>query len=59
MISWIAIHWMDILLHLGLDLSGGLTLRCAIGMCAHKRHQYLVWMMGAILVSISTVALIG
>lgn len=53
------IHWLDVLLHLGLDLSGGLTLRCAMGMCGHKHHQYIVWVIGAIIISISTVALIG
>ncbi len=57
--AWLALHWTDILFHLGLDLSGGFTLRCAMGMCAHKHHQYIVWIIGAIIISISTVILIG
>ena len=59
MIGWVAVHWFDILLHLGLDLSGGITLKCAMGMCDHPRHQYAVWVLGALLISISTVALVG
>lgn len=57
--TWIAAHWIDVLLHLGLDLSGGVTLKCAMGMCKHPHHQLAVWIAGAMLVSISTVALIG
>jgi hypothetical protein len=58
-VVWIMTHWLDVLLHLGLDLTGGFTLKCAIGMCNHPRHQYAVWITGAILLSISTVWLIG
>lgn len=57
--TWFTIHWLDILLHLGLDLTGGVTLKCAMGMCDHKRHQYTAWMIGSLLISLSTVALIG
>jgi hypothetical protein len=59
MVSWFLVHWVDVLLHLGLDLSGGLTLKCAIGMCEHKRHQYAVWIFGAIFLSFLTVYAIG
>jgi len=59
MIAWLALHWTDVMLHLGLDVSGGLTLRCAMGMCDHPRHQAAVWMVGALVISVSTVALIG
>lgn len=59
MMAWLAVHWVDVLLHLALDLSGGLTLKCAMGMCEHPRHQMAVWMLGAILISVSTVALVG
>jgi hypothetical protein len=59
MIGWMAIHWTDVLLHLGLDLSGGFSLRCAMGMCDHKHHQYIAWGVGSMLLSISTVALVG
>lgn len=57
--AWIATHWIDVLAHLGLDLSGGITLRCAMGMCSHRRHQMAVWVVGAMLISVSTVWLIG
>lgn len=57
--AWIAIHWTDVLLHLGLDLSGGFSLKCATGMCEHKRHQYAAWVFGSLLISLSTVALVG
>lgn len=59
MIAWLATHLLDVILHLGLDVTGGLTLRCAMGMCQHKRHQYIVWGIGCVLISLSTVALIG
>lgn len=58
-LTWLTIHWADVLMHLGLDLSGGVTLKCAMGMCPHKRHQYTVWLIGAIILSTTTVALIG
>lgn len=57
--AWIVTHWIDVLLHLSLDLSGGITLRCAMGMCKHPHHQAFIWFLGAIIVSITTVALIG
>lgn len=59
MLEFFAAHWLDVLLHLGLDLSGGITLKCAMGMCEHKRHQYTVWVFGAIFLSCLTVWLIG
>lgn len=59
MTAWLAIHWLDLMMHLALDITGGLTLRCAIGMCEHKRHQYIVWVIGAIFLSFITVYLIG
>lgn len=57
--AWLAVHWFDILVHLGLDLTGGFTLRCAMGMCKHKHHQYILWGIGAVIFSIGTVYLIG
>lgn len=59
MATWIALHWTDILLHLGLDLTGGLTLRCAMGMCEHRRHQIAVWVTLGIIFSMLTVYLVG
>lgn len=57
--TWLITHWIDCLLHLGLDLTGGLTLRCVMGMCEHKHHQYAAWGIMSVIFSISTVALIG
>jgi hypothetical protein len=59
MLAFVVTHWLDILIHLGLDVSGGLSLKCAMGMCEHKRHQNLVWLLGCVLISISTVAMVG
>lgn len=59
MIAWLTIHWLDVLLHLGLDLTGGVTLKCAMGMCEHPRHQMALWIIGAMLISVATVVLIG
>lgn len=59
MIAWIATHYFDVLIHLALDLTGGFTLRCAMGMCHHKAHQYIVWITFAVLFSITTVILVG
>mgnify|MGYP000919509777 CR=1 FL=1 len=57
--AWVIAHWPDIAFHLGLDLSGGFTLKCAMGMCKHKHHQYIVWVIGALIVSIGTVMIVG
>ena len=57
--AWLMLHWTDVLFHLGLDLTGGFTLRCAMGVCEHKRHQYTVWAIGAIIVSVVTVMVVG
>lgn len=59
MITWLALHWIDLLVHLSLDVTGGLTLRCVMGLCQHKRHQYMAWALFSILFSISTVMLVG
>jgi hypothetical protein len=40
-------------------MSGGFTLKCAMGMCKHKHHQYIVWVIGALIVSIGTVMIVG
>lgn len=50
---------VDILIHYGLDITGGLTLTCLMGMCEHKRHQYAVWLVVGLLISIVTVHLVG
>lgn len=59
MTAWIALHWVDVLLHLILDVSGGISLRCAMGLCDHTLHRYLVWGIFAIIFSVATVAIIG
>lgn len=59
MVAFVTAHWADIMFHLGLDLTGGITLRCAMGMCKHKVHQYMVWGVVAIIVSIATVYFVG
>lgn len=56
---WLEAHWLDVLLHLALDITGGLTLKCVIGMCDHKRHQAIVFIALSTLISLSTVRLIG
>lgn len=57
--AWVIAHWTDIMFHLGLDLSGGFTLKCAMGMCEHKHHQYILWGIGALIISVVTVIFLG
>jgi hypothetical protein len=58
-IAWLWAARLDIALHLALDTSGALTLRCAMGLCKHQRHQLLAWFVCAMLISTGTVALVG
>jgi hypothetical protein len=57
--TWLALHWTDVLFHLGLDLTGGASLKCAVGMCEHRRHQIAAWLSMGLFFSILTVYLIG
>lgn len=59
MVAWLAVHWLDVLFHLGIDLTGGFTLKCAIGMCEHRRHQIMTWLSLGVMFSILTVYVIG
>ena len=59
MITWLVAHWFEILVHLGLDITGGITLRCTMGLCKHKHHQIMAFMAFSIIISVATVALIG
>lgn len=59
MTAWLLAHYTDVLLHLALDLTGGITLKCILGMCKHPHHQAAAWVTLSVLISVSTVVLIG
>lgn len=59
MTAWMVAHWVEVLLHLGIDATGAVSLRCVMGLCKHKHHQVMAWATFALIFSIATVALIG
>lgn len=52
-------EWFDIFVHMGLEAIGGLVLALALGWCNHRRHQAIVWVLGAFVFSVLTVNLVG
>lgn len=55
----------DVLLHLGLEASGGVALKCALGFCSHPEHAwrrkltYPVYALFLYFSAILTVSLVG
>jgi hypothetical protein len=52
----------DVVLHLMLELMGGLTLRCFIGRCTHNHHRAVRWtglFLVNLLLAITTVIIVG
>jgi hypothetical protein len=50
---------IDVLLHFGLEALGALGLRCAAGLCRHRRHRVALWASFGLLTSTLTVAAMG
>lgn len=53
------IVFLDVLLHMGLEAIGGIVTLYALSFCSHRRHQFTVWFIFALLFSYITVSLIG
>lgn len=51
--------WVDYAVHFGVDVLGTLTTLYAQRFCHHRWHQFLVWFGLALLVTFSTVNLVG
>jgi hypothetical protein len=50
---------IDVLLHFGLEATGALGLRCALGVCRRPAHRVAVWVPFGLLTSWLTVTLLG
>ena len=51
--------WVDYLVHFGVDVAGALGTLYAQRFCSHRWHQFLVWLALALLVTVTTVNLVG
>jgi hypothetical protein len=51
--------WVDYVLHFGLDVCGTLATLYAQRFCQHRWHQFLVWFGLSVLVTVTTVNLVG
>jgi hypothetical protein len=49
----------SVVLHLVLEATGAVALRCALGLCKHTHHRVAAWAVIAIPMSIITVHLVG
>ena len=51
--------WADYGVHFAVDVAGGLGTLYAQRFCAHRWHQFLVWLALAVVVTVTTVNLVG
>ena len=51
--------WVDYVVHFGIDVLGTLSTLYAQRYCKHRIHQFLVWFGLSVLVTITTVNLVG
>ncbi len=51
--------WVDYGVHFGVDVAGTLATLYALRFCEHTWHQFLVWLALSILVTVTTVNLVG
>ena len=51
--------WVDYAVHFGVDVAGTLATLYAQRFCHHRRHQVLIWFALSVLVTVSTVNLVG
>jgi hypothetical protein len=51
--------WVDYLVHFQIDVLGTLATLYAQRFCRHRVHQFLIWFALSILVTVTTVNLVG
>lgn len=51
--------WIDYSVHFGVDVAGSLAVLYAQRFCHHLRHQLLIWLGLSVLVTVTTVNLVG
>lgn len=51
--------WVDYVAHFGIDVGGSLAVLYAQRFCHHRWHQFLIWFGLSILVTVTTVNLVG
>jgi hypothetical protein len=51
--------WVDYSVHFGIDVLATLATLYAQRFCRHPRHQFLVWLALSVVVTFSTVNLVG
>jgi hypothetical protein len=51
--------WVDYTVHFGVDVAGSLAVLYAQRYCHHRWHQFLIWFGLSILVTATTVNLVG
>jgi hypothetical protein len=63
MSPWVAVavsgDWFDYAVHFGVDVLGTLATLYAQRFCRHRVHQFLIWFGLSLLVTVSTVNLVG
>ena len=51
--------WVDYVVHFGIDVLGTLSTLYAQRFCKHRIHQVLIWLGLSVLVTVTTVNLVG
>ncbi len=51
--------WVDYAVHFAVDVCGTLATLYAQRYCHHRRHQFLIWFALSVLVTVTTVNLVG
>jgi hypothetical protein len=51
--------WVDYAVHFGVDVAGTLATLYAQRFCHHRHHQVLLWFALSVLVTVTTVNLVG
>ncbi|MBA3301404.1 MAG: hypothetical protein H0T15_05995 [Thermoleophilaceae bacterium] len=51
--------WLDYVVHFGLDVAGTLATLYAQNFCKHRWHQVTIWLALSLLITVTTVNLVG
>jgi hypothetical protein len=51
--------WLDYVVHFGIDVLGTLATLYAQRFCRHRHHQILLWFALSVVVTVTTVNLVG
>ena len=57
--GFVQVAAFDYLVHFGIDVAGTLSTLYAQRFCHHRWHQFLIWFVLAIIVTVTTVTLVG